>query len=127
MALVEQIPLTKACGSQCNREALYSPFVPLQYTEVGVILCKIIRKEKEFKRIDDSLVEVVKQGKETFKKHYSYLEDHDFYYLATVLDPRIKTRWIKENIETPDEVIDRIRKLLKATYPLPDSPLPQNS
>ena len=31
-SLREQIPLTKACGSQCNREALYSPFVPLQYT-----------------------------------------------------------------------------------------------
>ena len=31
MALVEQIPLTKACGSQRNPEALYSPFVPLQY------------------------------------------------------------------------------------------------
>ena len=32
MALVEQIPLTKSCGSQGNREALYSPFAPLQYT-----------------------------------------------------------------------------------------------
>ena len=31
MALVEQIPLTKACSSQRNQEALYSPFVPLQY------------------------------------------------------------------------------------------------
>ena len=31
MALVEQIPLTKACDSQRNREALYSPFVPLPY------------------------------------------------------------------------------------------------
>ena len=31
LALVERIPLTRACDSQRNREALYSSFVPLQY------------------------------------------------------------------------------------------------
>ena len=36
LALVEQIPLTKACGSQCNRETLYSPFVPLQYHNIQI-------------------------------------------------------------------------------------------
>ena len=33
IALVERIPLTRACDSQLNREALYSSFVPLQYSQ----------------------------------------------------------------------------------------------
>ena len=41
MALVEQIPLTKACGSQCNREALYSSFVPLQYNKIKAVKYRV--------------------------------------------------------------------------------------
>jgi hypothetical protein len=52
--------------------------------------------------------------------------DHDFYYIATILDPRIKTKWIEENVESPLTVIDRIRTFLKAIYPLPDTPLPND-
>ena len=38
IALVERISPTRACDSQRNREALYSPFVPLQYKiRVGFI------------------------------------------------------------------------------------------
>ena len=33
IALVKRIPPTRACDSQRNREALYSPFVPLQYND----------------------------------------------------------------------------------------------
>ena len=55
------------------------------------------------------------------------VKDSDFYYLATVLDPRVKTEWIKQNLRDPDEVIRRVRDLLKATYLPLDSQLPDNS
>jgi hypothetical protein len=87
------------------------------YTEVGIVLRKINRKEGEFARINDDLVKAVGEGISTFNKYFSYLKDSDFYYLATVFDPRIKTEWIKKNIDRPNDVIERIRDLLNTTYP----------
>jgi hypothetical protein len=87
------------------------------YTEVGIVLRKINRKEGEFARINDDLVKAVGEGISTFNKYFSYLKDSDFYYLATVFDPRIKTEWIKKNIDRPNDVIERIRDLLHTTYP----------
>ena len=57
------------------------------------------------------------EGISTFNKYFSYLKESDFYYLATIFDPRIKTEWIKKNIDRPNDVIERIRDLLYTTYP----------
>ena len=58
--------------------------------------------------------------------YYDLLSDTDLPHIATVLDPRIKTHWIKEHCEEPEKVISRVRAFLKATYP-PDAPLPSNT
>jgi hAT family C-terminal dimerisation region len=44
------------------------------------------------------------------------MKDNDIYYIASVLDPRVKTRVIQKYVPNPDEVIERIQKFLKATY-----------
>jgi hypothetical protein len=54
------------------------------------------------------------------------MSEHDLYYVALVLDPRVKTKWIQDNVPNLTAVIDRIRTFLKATYPLPDTLLPDN-
>ena len=37
--------------------------------------------------------------------------------LQAILDPRIKTQWIRDNFENTDDIIRRIRTFLKETYP----------
>jgi hypothetical protein len=44
------------------------------------------------------------------------MKGNDIYFLATLLDPRIKTQWIKDNLNNVDAVIARLRKFLKDTY-----------
>ena len=53
------------------------------------------------------------------------MTDNDIYYLTTILDPRIKIQWIKDNIEDAEKIINRIRTLLKVIYP-PESELSPN-
>ena len=97
------------------------------YNEVGLTLYQISRKEGDYRNIDSGLVSAVNKGIEVFDKYYGLMDEHDLYYIATVLDPRIKTKWIEENVPNPRTVIDRIRTFLKATYPLPDTPLPEST
>lgn len=63
------------------------------YGEVGVLLKRIIRGDGEFALIDQGLISGVQKGKETFDKYYDLLSDTDLPYIASVLDPRIKTHW----------------------------------
>lgn len=101
--------------------------VGAMFTDLGILLKKIIAKQGEFARLDRDLLAAVEEGEKVFKKYFDHLKDSDFYYLATVLDPRVKTEWIKQNLRDPDEVIRRVRDLLKATYLPLDSQLPDNS
>jgi hypothetical protein len=96
------------------------------YEEIGTILHQIANKEGDFGRLDSGLVSAVRKGIKVFDKYYGLMSEHDLYYVASVLDPRVKTKWIQDNVPNPTAVIDRIRTFLKATYPLPDTPLPDN-
>jgi len=96
------------------------------YKEIGTILHQITNKEGDFRRLDSGLVLAVRKGIKVFDKYYGLMSEHDLYYVALVLDPRVKTKWIQDNVPNLTVVIDRIRTFLKATYPLPDTPLPDN-
>jgi hypothetical protein len=119
--------LFKKFTDYVSREQPSIQMLARMYNEVGLTLHQIVKKEGHFAYIDDGLVSAVKKGIETFNKYYGLIEEHDLYYIATVLDPRIKTKWIEENVQNPTEVINRIRTFLKATYPLPDAALPENT
>jgi len=43
------------------------------------------------------------------------MQETDIYYIAAILDPRIKTRWLKRHVEDSDRIIERIRAFLNAT------------
>ena len=96
------------------------------YNEVSLLLHQIKNKEHHYAQINDSLVSTIKKGIEVFNKYWNLMGEHNLYYITTVLNPRIKTKWIRQNIPNPNEVIDRIRTFLKATYPLPEPELLNN-
>lgn len=110
-----------------SREQPSIQMLARMYAEVGVTLRQIIRQEGDFSSIDNSLIRAVQRGKDKFTEYYDILADTDLPYIATILDPRIKTKWIEEHCDKPADVIRRIREFLKATYPLPDAPLPDNT
>ena len=39
------------------------------------------------------------------------------YWIASVLDPRIKTNWLKKNHPDTQDIIIRIKKFIKKAYP----------
>ena len=87
------------------------------YLELQSLLLKASRKQKPFSTLDNNLVHAVKVGIEKLEEYVNIMKDNDIYFLATILDPRIKTQWIRDNLENADNVIRRIRKFLKETYP----------
>ena len=44
------------------------------------------------------------------------MKSNNIYFLATLLDPRVKTQQIKDNLNNANIVIKRLRTFLKATY-----------
>jgi hypothetical protein len=62
------------------------------YNEIGLLFHQIVKKEGQFRQIDNDLVSAVKREIEVFDKYYNLMAQYDLYYVATVLDPRIKTK-----------------------------------
>ena len=69
-------------------------------------------------KIGDYNIDAVKVGLDLFNEYYNFIKSNDIYYSATVLDPRVKTKWIKANCANANTIIQRIRKFLKTTYHL---------
>jgi hypothetical protein len=51
-----------------------------------------------------------------FKDYVDIIKGNNIYFLATLLDPWVKTQWIKNNLNNTDIVIARLRQFLKDTY-----------
>jgi hypothetical protein len=98
------------------------------YIKLYNTLLSITQKEGEWANIDKELVEACKKGLEKFKWYYSDMREHDFYFIASVLDPQVKTRWLKDNVKSANQIIERIKTFLKAIYTLEvEETLPKRS
>jgi hAT family dimerisation domain. len=95
------------------------------YKQLEDILNQITSKQGEYITYDKNLINVVKSGQEVFFKYNGLMKNNDIYFITMILDPRIKTKWIKNNLfETiTTATIQHIRTFLKATYP-PEIELP---
>jgi hypothetical protein len=51
-----------------------------------------------------------------FRKYFSLIKNNDIYFLATILDPRIKTKWIKDYIKNLIKIITHLRTFFKDFY-----------
>jgi hypothetical protein len=63
------------------------------------------------------LIEAAKKGLEIFNKYYLAMKSNDMYWIASILDPRIKTNWLKKNYPDAQDIIARIKKFIKEAYP----------
>jgi len=86
------------------------------YCQLQTFLKKVVNRDGEFSGFDNELVRGCDAGLELFNEYFDYMQQNDIYLIASVLDPRVKTRWIRKNFNDADEIITRIRKFLKDTY-----------
>jgi hypothetical protein len=86
------------------------------YMDLNNLLSKASKKQAPFERLDHTITSAVEAGIDKFKEYFDAMKVVDLYFLATILDPRIKTAWIRDNLDDAEEVIDRIRNFLKQTY-----------
>jgi hypothetical protein len=94
------------------------------YRRLEDMLLKITSTQDEYAVYDKDLIDAVKVGYDVFKGYNSFMKGNDIYLLATILDPRIKTQWIKNNLAIDAEtIVNRLRTFLRTTYP-PEVELP---
>jgi hypothetical protein len=111
---------------EVSRDEPTLTMVPALYVKMEKLLKSIINKEGEYASFDASLIAAAKQGLKKFDEYYVEMKENDIYWIACVLDPRIKTKWLKRNIIEADEIIDRIKTFLKRAYPV-EPELPSQS
>jgi len=61
------------------------------YASLRITLTSIKRKEGPFKNFNHNLVYAVNKGLEKFNKYFKRIKSNNIYFIATVLDPRVKT------------------------------------
>jgi hypothetical protein len=98
--------------------------IPNLYLKLDQILQSIIKKQGVYASYDPSLIEAARKGLEIFNKYYLAMKSNDMYWIACVLDPRIKTNWLKKNHPDAQEILVRIKKFMKEAY-LPEEQLPE--
>jgi hypothetical protein len=87
------------------------------YLKLEKLLTSIVKKEGVCASYDPSLIEATQKGLEKFNEYYAEMKKNDMYWIACVLDPRVKTNWLKRNHMDAEEIISRIKSFLKEAYP----------
>ena len=60
----------------------------------------------------------VEQGLVVLEEYTAKMDDNIIYYVASVLDPQVKTEWLKAHLKDgANSVIQDIRDYLHAEYP----------
>ncbi len=59
---------------------------------------------------------MVDAGLKLFQEYLGLMNSNDIYFLAMMLDPRIKTKWVEDHVENPTKVIACLRTFLKDSY-----------
>ena len=103
---------------QVSRDEPTLSMIPSLYVKMEKLLKSIINKEGDYASFNTSLVTAATKGYEKFKEYYNSMKKNDIYWVTCVLDPRIKTKWLKRNIPEADEIIGRIKGYLKRAYPV---------
>ena len=61
--------------------------------------------------IDDSLnINAAKAGLSKLEECSGYMKENDTYWIASILDPRVKTAWLWKNSNEANTIITRIKK-----------------
>jgi hypothetical protein len=90
--------------------------LPNLYLKLDKLLQSIIKKEGVYATYDPSLIKAAQAGLDVFNKYYLAMKSNDIYWIAWVLDPRIKGNWLKKNHPDASDIITRIKSFLKEAY-----------
>lgn len=71
------------------------------YCQLQTFLKKIVKRDGEFSGFDNELVRGCDAGLELFNEYFNYIQQNDIYLIASVLDSRVKSRWVKKNLTMP--------------------------
>lgn len=92
------------------------------FEELRSILLAIKERRGEWQNVSPALTVPISDGIILLEQYYDRVKDNDIYYIASVLDPRIKTKWLK-TLPDGEKIIDRIKTFLKKAYPTPKQPI----
>lgn len=97
--------------------------IPHLYLKLDTLLKAIMKNESQ--KYDSALLAAARKGHDKFNKYYKAMKANDIYWIACVLDPRIKANWMKKNLDNHKEIIDRVKQFIKDSYPLEEE-LPES-
>jgi hypothetical protein len=96
----------------------YVYIVASLYKKLENLLTNTTKIRGEFKGINQNLTKAAKVGIEKFKEYHDLIKLNHTYYITAILDPRIKTNWIKKNVQDANNIINEIKDFLKKAYTL---------
>ncbi|KAJ5267673.1 hypothetical protein N7478_010481 [Penicillium angulare] len=92
------------------------------FEELLSILLAIKERRGDWQNVSPALTVPMSDGITLLERYHGCVKDNDIYYIASVLDPRIKTKWLK-TLPDGERIINRIRVFLKKAYPSPKQPI----
>lgn len=96
------------------------------YLKLEKLLTDASQRQGDFASIENNLALAAKTGLDKFKDYHDYMKANNIYYIAAILDPRIKTNWLKKNVINANKVIKNLNAFLKKAYPR-EPELPNNT
>lgn len=88
----------------------------------------ITKKEEEYANYDQSMIQAADEGLRVFNEYYAYMRTNDIYWVACILDPRVKTKWLLKNVPEARQIVQQIKDKIKKKYQVADElPESQNS
>src|ERR1700722_9981433 len=64
-----------------------------------------------------AITEAVYRSLERFNKYYKFMDNNITYYIASILDPRIKGAWIKKQHDNGNNKLEEVRTTIRKLYP----------
>jgi len=86
------------------------------FEELRSILLALKERRDDWQNVSLALTVPISDGITLLGHYHDRIKDNDIYYIASFLDPRIKTKWLK-TLPDGERIIDRIRVFLKKAYP----------
>lgn len=106
--------------SEISRNAPQISMALPMYYELHELLHDASDQCGQFSELDRDIVAAIKKGLQKYEKYYTFMDESDAYYVATVLDPRVKGDLILRELSDGDAgrgIVENIRLSLHKTYP----------
>jgi hypothetical protein len=89
------------------------------YWNLDDLLDNIKKAEGDFEDVTVEIQDAAEKGIRKMNKFAKRMDDNILYYVASILDPRIKTSFIEAQMSAPDAqlIMSQVREFLQKDYP----------